>query len=73
MIYFIVFYRKKHQGLPAGILKIRIPIHEEENAFNVFLILNSCRKRQLSEKDIERFFLFRFCCWKENYAINDAK
>ena len=73
MIYFIVFYRKKNQVLPAGIMKIRIPIHEEENAFNVFLILNSCRKRQLSEKDIERFFLFRFCCWKENYAINDAK
>ena len=58
MIYFIVFYRKKHQGLPAGILKIRIPIHEEENAFNVFLILNSCRKRQLSEKDIVKEFFY---------------
>ena len=59
MIYFIVFYRKKHQGLlPAGILKILIPIHEEENAFNVFLILNSCRKRELSEKDIVKEFFY---------------
>ena len=61
----------KHQVLPTGILKIRIPIHEEENAFNLVLILNFCRKRQLSEKNIVEEF--RFCCWKENYAINDAK
>ena len=58
MIYFIVFYRKKHQVLPAGILKIRIAIYEEENAFNVFLILNFCRKRQLSEKDIVKEFFY---------------
>ena len=25
------------------------------------------------EKHCERIFLFRCCCWKENYAINDAK
>ena len=58
MIYFIVFYWKKHQVLPAGILKIRIPIHEEEIAFNMVLILNSCRKRQLSEKNIVKEFFY---------------
>ena len=65
MLYFIVFYRKKYQVLPAGILKIRIPIHEEENAFKVFLFLNSCRKRQLSEKDtVEEFFYLDFVVGK---------
>ena len=66
MIYFIVFYRKKHQGLPAGSLKILIAVHEEENAFKVFLILNSCRKRQLSEKDmVKEFFYLDFVVGKE--------
>ena len=44
--------------LPAGILKSPIPIHKEENAFNVFLILNSRRKRQLSKKDIVKEFFY---------------
>ena len=52
--------------LPARILKICIPTDEEENAFNVFLILNTCMKRLLSEKDIvKEFFYLCFVAGKE--------